>query len=53
VDETSVPSLQALKWMRERLLTLIEEHQEGIRDKMAEIEIYTAILDRLQRGRGE
>ncbi|KAG2151258.1 uncharacterized protein EDB93DRAFT_1249452 [Suillus bovinus] len=53
VDHTSVPSLMGLRWIRERLLTLLEEQCEGIRDKMAEIQIYTAILDRLKRGRGE
>ncbi|KAG2126881.1 uncharacterized protein EDB93DRAFT_1109541 [Suillus bovinus] len=53
VDHTSVPSLMGLRWIRECLLTLLEEQREGIRDKMAEIQIYTAILDRLKRGRGE
>ncbi|KAG1723331.1 hypothetical protein EDB19DRAFT_1834636 [Suillus lakei] len=53
VDETSVPTLLALKWMRECLRTLVEEQQEGIHEKMAEIEVYTAILTRLKRGRGE
>ncbi|KAG2151550.1 uncharacterized protein EDB93DRAFT_1103001 [Suillus bovinus] len=53
VDHTSVPSVMELRWIRERLLTLLEEQCEGIHDKMAEIQIYTAILDRLKRGRGE
>ncbi|KAG2158032.1 uncharacterized protein EDB93DRAFT_1246524 [Suillus bovinus] len=53
VDHTSVPSLMGLRWIREHLLTLLEEQREGIRDKMAEIQIYTAMLDRLKRGRGE
>ncbi|KAG1720212.1 hypothetical protein EDB19DRAFT_1918111 [Suillus lakei] len=53
VDETSGPTLLALKWMRERLRTLVEEQQEGICEKMGEIEVYTAILTRLKRGRGE
>ncbi|KAG2146459.1 uncharacterized protein EDB93DRAFT_1250996 [Suillus bovinus] len=53
VDHTSVPSLMGLRWIREHLLTLIEEQREGIRDKMAEIQIYTTMLDRLKRGRGE
>ncbi|KAG1727887.1 hypothetical protein EDB19DRAFT_1832926 [Suillus lakei] len=53
VDETLGPTLLALKWMRERLRTLVEEQQEGIREKMGEIEVYTAILTRLKRGRGE
>ncbi|KAG2130939.1 uncharacterized protein EDB93DRAFT_1108239 [Suillus bovinus] len=53
VDHTSVPSLMGLRWIRQCLLTLLEEQHEGICDKMAEIQIYTAILDRLKRGRGE
>ncbi|KAG2122951.1 uncharacterized protein EDB93DRAFT_1110915 [Suillus bovinus] len=53
VDHTSVPSLMGLRWIRERLLTLLEEQRGGIHDKMAEIQIYTAMLDRLKRGRGE
>jgi hypothetical protein len=53
VDDTSVPSLLALKWIREHLLTLIEEQTEGIREKMVEIKVYTGILTRLNRGRGE
>ncbi|KAG1721337.1 hypothetical protein EDB19DRAFT_1917379 [Suillus lakei] len=53
VDETSVPSLLALRWMRECLWTLIEEQQEGIREKMVEINVYTTTLSRLKRCRGE
>ncbi|KAG1883634.1 hypothetical protein F4604DRAFT_1920137 [Suillus subluteus] len=39
VDESSVATLKALKWMRERLLTVIEDQQAGIREKMADIQI--------------
>jgi len=53
VDDTSVPSLLALRWIRERLRTLIEEQQDGIHEKMAEIDVYITILKRLKRGRGE
>ncbi|KAG2129237.1 uncharacterized protein EDB93DRAFT_1256298 [Suillus bovinus] len=53
VDHTSAPSLMGLRWIRECLLTLLEEQHEGICDKMAERQIYTAMLDRLKRGRGE
>ncbi|KAG1733103.1 hypothetical protein EDB19DRAFT_1911683 [Suillus lakei] len=53
VDDTSVPSLLALRWIRECLRTLIEEQQDGIHEKMAEIDVYVAILKRLKRGRGE
>ncbi|KAG1813012.1 hypothetical protein DFJ58DRAFT_919401 [Suillus subalutaceus] len=40
VDESSVATLKALRWMRERLLTVIEDQQAGIREKMAEIQMY-------------
>ncbi|KAG1749478.1 hypothetical protein EDB19DRAFT_1904594 [Suillus lakei] len=39
VADTSVPSLLALRWMKECLRTLIEEQQEGIHEKMAEINV--------------
>ncbi|KAG1726800.1 uncharacterized protein EDB91DRAFT_1254171 [Suillus paluster] len=48
VDQTSIPSLMGLWWIRERLVILIEEQREGIRDKMGEIQMYTGILTRLQ-----
>ncbi|KAG1829732.1 hypothetical protein DFJ58DRAFT_825300 [Suillus subalutaceus] len=47
VDESSVAMLKALRWMRERLLTVIEDQQAGIREKMAEIQMYTAVLTKL------
>ncbi|KAG2141224.1 hypothetical protein DEU56DRAFT_754944 [Suillus clintonianus] len=53
VDETSGPSLLALRWIREHLVTLIEDQKEGIREKMVEIKTYTWILARLNRGGGE
>ncbi|KAG2338190.1 hypothetical protein BDR05DRAFT_1004427 [Suillus weaverae] len=53
VDKTSAPSLLALKWIREHLQTLIEEQQQCIQEKMAEIEMYTTVLCRLKRDRGE
>ncbi|KAG2115028.1 hypothetical protein DEU56DRAFT_933157 [Suillus clintonianus] len=48
VADTSVASLKALRWMRERLLTVIQDQQDGIREKMAEIEMYTAVLTKLK-----
>ncbi|KAG1724141.1 uncharacterized protein EDB91DRAFT_1255360 [Suillus paluster] len=48
VAESSVASLKALRWMRERLLTVIEDQQDGIREKMAEIQMYTAVLTKLK-----
>ncbi|KAG1814169.1 hypothetical protein DFJ58DRAFT_834796 [Suillus subalutaceus] len=46
-DERLVVPEQALRWMRERLLTVIEDQQAGIREKMAEIQMYTAVLTKL------
>ncbi|KAG1881211.1 hypothetical protein F4604DRAFT_1922214 [Suillus subluteus] len=48
VDESSVATLKALKWMRECLLTVIEDQQAGICEKMAEIQMYTAVLTKLK-----
>ncbi|KAG2123854.1 hypothetical protein DEU56DRAFT_983706 [Suillus clintonianus] len=48
VADTSVASLKALRWMREHLLTVIQDQQDGIREKMAEIEMYTAVLTKLK-----
>ncbi|KAG1833192.1 hypothetical protein DFJ58DRAFT_918119 [Suillus subalutaceus] len=48
VDESSVAMLKALRWMREHLLTVIEDQQAGIREKMAEIQMYTTVLNKLK-----
>ncbi|KAG1723660.1 uncharacterized protein EDB91DRAFT_1087732 [Suillus paluster] len=48
VAESSVASLKALRWMREHLLTVIEDQQDGIHEKMAEIQMYTAVLTKLK-----
>ncbi|KAG1738329.1 uncharacterized protein EDB91DRAFT_1082727 [Suillus paluster] len=53
LDGTLAPSLVGLKWIRERLVSLIQDHQEGIRDKMVEIDMYTDTLARLKRARGD
>ncbi|KAG1718914.1 uncharacterized protein EDB91DRAFT_1089672 [Suillus paluster] len=39
LDSTPAPSLVGLKWIREHLVSLIQDHQEGIHDKMVEIDI--------------
>ncbi|KAG1738321.1 uncharacterized protein EDB91DRAFT_1082719 [Suillus paluster] len=39
LDGTPAPSLVGLKWIRECLVSLIQDHQEGIHDKMVEIDI--------------
>ena len=53
VDHTSIPSLSDLRWIRECLLMLIQEQQEGVREKMIEIEMYTGMLTRLNIARGD
>jgi hypothetical protein len=53
VDHTSVSSLVGLRWIREHLVELNEEQNEGTRKKMAEVKMYTDMLERLRRGRGE
>jgi hypothetical protein len=53
VDHTSVPSLIGLRWMRECLVALNKEQNESIHEKMAEVKMYTDMLERLKRGRGE
>ncbi|KAG1722440.1 uncharacterized protein EDB91DRAFT_1256060 [Suillus paluster] len=53
LDGTPAPSLVGLKWIRERLVLLIQDHQEGICDKMVEIDMYTDTLARLKRARGD
>ncbi|KAG2078050.1 hypothetical protein BDR04DRAFT_1147750 [Suillus decipiens] len=53
VDYTSVPSLMGLRWIREHLVALHEEQSQGIHEKMAEVKVYTEMLKKLKRGRGE
>ncbi|KAG1868657.1 hypothetical protein F4604DRAFT_1927199 [Suillus subluteus] len=45
VDESSVATLKALKWMRERLLTVIEDQQAGIQTGTPTIESRQSSLD--------
>ncbi|KAG1784677.1 uncharacterized protein HD556DRAFT_1314890 [Suillus plorans] len=47
------PMVMGLRWIREHLLTLLEEPQAGICDKMTEMQMYATILDRLKIGKGE
>ncbi|KAG2064105.1 hypothetical protein BDR04DRAFT_1146070 [Suillus decipiens] len=53
VDYTSVPSLIGLRWIRERLVALHEEQSQSIHEKMAEVKVYTEMLEKLKRSRGE
>ncbi|KAG2067294.1 hypothetical protein BDR04DRAFT_1105326 [Suillus decipiens] len=53
VDYTSVLSLMGLRWIRECLVALHEKQSQGIHEKMAEVKVYTEMLEKLKRGRGE
>ncbi|KAG1727580.1 uncharacterized protein EDB91DRAFT_1086381 [Suillus paluster] len=53
LDSTPAPSLVGLKWIREHLVSLIQDHQEGIHDKIVEIDMYTDTLAWLKRARGD
>ncbi|KAG2356833.1 hypothetical protein BDR07DRAFT_1380530 [Suillus spraguei] len=52
VNDSSGPSVMGLKMLQVRLLALMEEQDEGIHEKMAEVKMYTDMLQRLKRGRG-
>jgi hypothetical protein len=52
LKDTSNPPLMGLRWMREYLVSLLEEQDEGIQDKLAEVKIYTAMLEKLKRAKG-
>jgi hypothetical protein len=54
LKDTSNPPLMGLRWMRERehLVSLLEEQDEGIQDKLAEVKIYTVMLEKLKRAKG-
>jgi hypothetical protein len=44
LKDTLNPPLMGLRWMRECLVALIKEQDEGIQNKMAEMKIYTAMI---------
>ncbi|KAG2360088.1 hypothetical protein BDR07DRAFT_1378221 [Suillus spraguei] len=52
VNDSSGPSVMGLKMIRACLVALMEEQDEGIHEKMAEVKMYTDMLQRLKRGRG-
>ncbi|KAG1765472.1 hypothetical protein EV702DRAFT_1204568 [Suillus placidus] len=41
-----------LRWMESRMESLLEEQDEGIQDKMAEVKMYTDMLEKLKRANG-
>ncbi|KAG2107947.1 uncharacterized protein F5147DRAFT_800342 [Suillus discolor] len=52
VKDTSFPPLVGLRWIRERMVALMEEQDDGIQAKMGEVEMYTEMLERLKRAKG-
>ncbi|KAG2361391.1 hypothetical protein BDR07DRAFT_1485979 [Suillus spraguei] len=52
VNDSSGPSVMGLRIIRAHLVALMEEQDEGIHEKMAEVKMYTDMLQRLKRGRG-
>ncbi|KAG1784304.1 uncharacterized protein HD556DRAFT_1465724 [Suillus plorans] len=49
---TSTPPLMGLRWIKERMEALMEEQDEGIKAKMAEVKMYTDMLEKLRKGKG-
>ncbi|KAG2356504.1 hypothetical protein BDR07DRAFT_1380757 [Suillus spraguei] len=52
VNDSLGPSVMGLKLIQACLVALMEEQDEGIHEKMAEVKMYTDMLQRLKRGRG-
>ncbi|KAG1722599.1 uncharacterized protein EDB91DRAFT_1255995 [Suillus paluster] len=51
LDGTEHPMLNMLPTLRERVISMVLEQEEAIREKLAEVRIYNAALDRLEQGR--
>ncbi|KAG1798283.1 uncharacterized protein HD556DRAFT_1440623 [Suillus plorans] len=49
---TSTPPLMGLRWIKEHMEALMEEQDEGIKAKMAEVKMYTDMLEKLRKGKG-
>ena len=52
VEPSSFPPLVGLRWIREHMVTLMEEQDDGIQAKMGEVKRYTEMLERLKRAKG-
>ncbi|KAG1901236.1 uncharacterized protein F5891DRAFT_979766 [Suillus fuscotomentosus] len=52
LKNTSSPPLMGLRWIKEHMEVLIEEQDEGIQAKMAEVKMYTDMLEKLRKGKG-
>ncbi|KAG2094376.1 uncharacterized protein F5147DRAFT_763866 [Suillus discolor] len=52
LKNTSTPPLMGLRWIKERMEALMEEQDHGIKAKMAEVKMYTDMLEKLRKGKG-
>ncbi|KAG1785396.1 uncharacterized protein HD556DRAFT_1458581 [Suillus plorans] len=52
LKNTSTPPLMGLRFIKERMEALLEEQDQGIKDKMAEVKMYTDMLEKLRKGKG-
>ncbi|KAG1809520.1 hypothetical protein EV424DRAFT_1349947 [Suillus variegatus] len=52
LKNTSTPPLMGLRCIKEHMEALMEEQDEGIQAKMAEVNMYTDMLEKLRRGKG-
>ncbi|KAG1886699.1 hypothetical protein F4604DRAFT_1917520 [Suillus subluteus] len=52
LPDTSAPPLMGLRWIRERMVSLMQEQDEAIEAKMAEVKMYTGMLEKLKRAKG-
>ena len=52
VEPSSFPPLVGLRWIRARMVALMEEQDDGIQAKMGEVKMYTEMLERLKRAKG-
>ncbi|KAG2086529.1 uncharacterized protein F5147DRAFT_764930 [Suillus discolor] len=52
LKNTSTPPLMGLRWIKEHMEALMEEQDHGIKAKMAEVKMYTDMLEKLRKGKG-
>ncbi|KAG2119460.1 uncharacterized protein F5147DRAFT_647417, partial [Suillus discolor] len=52
LKNTLTPPLMGLRWIKECMEALMEEQDHGIKAKMAEVKMYTDMLEKLRKGKG-
>ena len=52
LKNTLTAPLMGLRFIKERMEALLEEQDQGIKDKMAEVKMYTDMLEKLRKGKG-